>query len=226
MIKKAIIFDSGTIITFAMNGLLPELKALKGIFEGKFLITNEVKYEILDKPLKIKRFELEALKIKKLIEEKVLELPESLGIKDKEIYDNSKKFMDIANATFEADGNKIKIVDMGETSCLALSKILNDKKISNVIAADERTIRMLSEKPDKLKELFQKKLKTRISSEGKNYGFFKNFRFIRSAELVYVAYKKGIIKLKGSMVLDALLYAVKFKGCAISEDEIREIERL
>lgn len=225
-IKKAIIFDAGTLITFAMNGLLPELRKLKNIFNGKFLITEQVKDEVVDRPINTKRFELEALKIQKLIYDKVLELPDSLGIKPSEIVSNLDKYLEIANKTFIANGNTIKIVDLGETSCLALSKILNNEGIKNVIATDERTVRILSEGPDNLRSLLQKKLKTRIRADSKNYNYFREFKFIRSAELVYVAYKKGIIGLDGPMVLDALLFAVKFKGCAISEDEIREIERI
>jgi len=34
------------------------------------------------------------------------------------------------------------------------------------------------------------------------------------------------MKLKNKNVLDALLYAVKFKGAAISSEEIREIGRI
>ncbi len=224
--SKAIIFDAGTLITLAMNGLLPELKDLKKIFNGKFLITDEVKKEVIDRPINTKRFELEALKLQDMLNKKILELPSSLGIKPREISDNTDKYLQIANSTFSANGNNIKIVDLGEISCLALSKVLNDRKIKNVIAADERTIRVLSEKPDNLKSLFQKKLKTRIKANPKNYDYFKEFKFIRSAEIVYVAYKKGVIKLTGPLVLDALLYAVKYKGCAISGDEIREIERI
>ena len=55
---KSIIFDSGTLINFAINGLLQELRGLKGLFDGKFLITKEIAEEIVDKPMKIKRFEL------------------------------------------------------------------------------------------------------------------------------------------------------------------------
>lgn len=226
MIKKAIIFDAGTLITFAMNGLLPELKELKGIFNGKFLITDEVKSEVIDRPINTKRFELEALKIQKLLHEGILELPAALGIKEREIQENTDNFLEIANSTFIVDGSNLKIVDLGETSCLGLSKALQNRGIRNVIAADERTIRVLSERPENLRMLFQKKLKTRIRVNPKNYNYFKDFRFIRSAELVYVAYKKGVIKLKGPMVLDALLYAVKYKGCSISHEEIKEIERI
>ena len=40
---KAIIFDSGTLISFTMSGLVPELRELRKVFNGKFLITKEVK---------------------------------------------------------------------------------------------------------------------------------------------------------------------------------------
>jgi len=226
MTNKAIIFDASTLITLAMNGLLEELKKLKEHFKGKFIITKEVKYEIIDRPIKIKRFELEAIKLKYLFDQKILELPGVLGIKDSEISEEGGKLMEIANNTFEGNGKNIHLVDIGETSALALSKILDKKKISNVLAVDERTARMLSEKPENLKNLFQKKLKVRINSNQENYKHFQGLRFIRSAELVYVAHKKGLTRWKHEKVLDALLYAVKFKGCSISGHEIEEIKSI
>jgi hypothetical protein len=83
--KKAIIFDSGTLITLTMNGLLHEFKELKKTFDGKFLITKEVKAEVIDKPLTIKIFELEGLQIKELLSGGVLEMPSSFGISDEEV---------------------------------------------------------------------------------------------------------------------------------------------
>jgi len=226
MKEKVIIFDASTLITLAMNGLLEELKGLKKIFPGKFIITNEVKSEVIDRPIKIKRFELEAMKLQTLLDLKFLELPSVLGIQDSEISKETEVLMSIANTTFEGGGKSIHLVDSGEISCLALSKILNEKKIMNIISVDERTIRMLCEKPENLKELFQKKLKVRINVEQKNYSHFQNFRFIRSCELLYVAYKKKVIRWKNKNILDALLYGLKFKGCAISDEEIREIEKI
>jgi len=85
---------------------------------------------------------------------------------------------------------------------------------------------MLGEKPENLERLLQKKLHTSVSFKKENFKFFKGFKFIRSSELVYVMYKKQITRLKNELVLDALLYAVKFKGCAISGDEIKEIKSL
>jgi hypothetical protein len=223
---KAIIFDSGTLISFAMNGMYEELKKLKEVFEGKFLITPDVKREIVDKPLNIKKFELEALKLNQLIEERVFELPESLNVKDSELSKRTEEFMKVANSLFYTKGREVRLIDAGESSCLALSKILSEKGIKNILAIDERTIRVLIEKPENLTSLLQRKMNSAIRIKSSNYKIFKNFNIIRSTELVYVAYKKGLIKLKGPNVLDALLYAMKFKGCAISGEEIEEIKKL
>jgi len=223
---KSIIFDSSTIISMSMNGLFNELKELRRIFDGKFIITKEVKSEIIDRPLTIKKFELEALNLQSLLDEKILEMPNSLKIDEKELLRDTYKIIDIANSTFDAKGKKIHLIDIGEASCLALSKILSEKKIKNVIAIDERTTRVLCERPENLKELLEKKLHTKITSKKENYGFFSGFKFIRSAELMYFAYKKGVIHLKNGHVLDALLYALKYKGCSISEEEIEEIKKI
>ena len=225
--NKAIILDSGVLISFSMNGITDIIKKLKGFFPGKFLITSEIKREVIDVPLKIKRFELEALKIKKLLDDGVLEMPGSLGIKDSEIEKRNSEFLRIANSTFNGKGKDIYIIDHGEASCLALSKILTDRGIKNVVAIDERTTRLLVERPENLKNIFEDRMNTRVTIKGGNLKFFRDFRIIRSAELAYVAYKKGLVDLKdGDKVLDALLYALKFKGAAISGDEIEQIKRL
>jgi len=226
MTEKVIIFDSGALISFSMNGITHIIQRLKEIFKGKFLITSEIKNEIVDKPMKIRRFELEALKLKILIDEGILEMPSSLGIKDSEVTKKTNELLNIANSTFIGGKRDVHILDTGETSCLALSKILNERKIKNVLAIDERTARMLVEKPENLRKILQRKMNTRINVKRENLKFFKGFKIIRSAELVYVAYKKGLIKLKNKNVLNALLYAVKFKGAAISGDEIEEMKRI
>jgi hypothetical protein len=160
---KAIIFDSGTLISLVMNGLLPELKELRKIFKGKFIITNEVKKEIIEKPMTIKRFELEALKLKKLLDEKVVEMPVCVGIQEGEISEKTNEILRVANNIFIGRGKNIKLIGLGESSCLALSRILSEKGIKNVIAVDERTTRMLGEKPENLEKLMGKKLHTKIT---------------------------------------------------------------
>jgi hypothetical protein len=223
----AIIFDASTLISFSMNGLLDEIAKLKKIFKGKFLITEDVKYEIIDRPIQVKRFELEALRLRKLFHEKVLELPDSLGITNSEIISKKDKIIQIANSMFVGNRGNISLIHSGEASCLALSRILLDKKIPHVIAVDERTTRMLGEKPENLKDLLERKMHTKIKLQKQDFKYFRGFRFIRSTELIYVAWQKGLTDLKdGKTVLDALLYALKFKGCSISDDEIKEIKSL
>ena len=107
-----------------------------------------------------------------------------------------------------------------------MSKILLEKGIENIIVVDERTTRMLVEKPENLKELLERKTHTKIVLVKKDFQYFKEFKIIRSAELMYVAWKKNLLGVKKGEVLDALLYALKFKGCSISDEEISEIKRM
>jgi len=69
------------------------------------------------------------------------------------------------------------------------------------------------------------KLHKKMTQQKKPNEEFHKSDFIRSTELIYVAYKKGIIP-NNKELLDAMLYAAKFKGAAISSEEIKEIERL
>jgi hypothetical protein len=222
-IEKAIIFDSGCLISFAMSNLLDELKELKKIFKGKFLITEEVKKEIIDKPLTIKRFELQAMMIEKLLHEKIIELPESIGIDKNKITSDTNKYVELANVMFESKRKGVHLISGGEASCLALSRILDKSGVKNLIAIDERTTRLLSEKPKNLRNLMEKRLHSKIRVRQENFKEFKNFKFIRSAELIYVAWKKDLTGLKKGNVLDAMLWALKSHGCAINTEEIEEI---
>ena len=85
---------------------------------------------------------------------------------------------------------------------------------------------MLGEMPENLRKLFERKFHTDIKMLNENVPGLKGIKFMRSSELVYVAWKKGLVKLKDGKVLDALLYATKFKGSAISHEEIEEIKQL
>lgn len=218
---KALIFDSSSIISLALNDLLYILKPLKKIFGGEFFITENVKYELIDRSLQIKKFKLEALVIQSLINEGVLRIQKNKFI-DKE----TKKLLNIANNTFKADGESIKIIHEGEASCLALYSYLPTNK--KAIVVDERTTRMLCESPENLHKLFESKLHRKINAFEINFNFFKRFKIIRSSELAYIAYKKGIIALpaKSHEAIEAILYALKYKGCAISHNEIHEARNL
>lgn len=224
--QKIIIFDSSTLINIVLNGLVDEFKKLKDNFDGKFLITKEVVAEVIEKPLTIKRFKLEALKIRGLVEGKVLEMPSVFGVDEKEVSDLTKEVINKANNIYFNRGNAIQILHSGESSCIALSSLLRKKGIESVLSVDERTARMLCEKPENLASLFQKKLHTDIQMQKENLKYFSGYKVIRSTELMYVAYKKGLLDFGNHEALDALLYALKFNGCSISDDEISEIEKI
>ncbi|MBI5149098.1 hypothetical protein HZA33_05450 [Candidatus Pacearchaeota archaeon] len=220
---KTLIFDSSTIITLALNNLLYILKALKKNFDVKFIIPEQVKRECIEKPLNIKRYELEALMINQLLEEGIFELPDS-KLRN-EISNELTKVLETANHIFRSDGEWIRILGVGESSCIALSNVLDNKKIDNILVIDERTARMLCEKPENLRKLLTSKLHREVGIERQNFSLFQDKKIIRSSELCFVAYKKGLTELRdGTKLLDALLYATKFKGCAISRREIETLK--
>ena len=220
---KALIFDSGTLINLSLNGLLDILPKLKESFQGKFIITPQVKAEIIDHPSNVPRFQLEALRMNELLNKKILELPTSLNISQALIDKSTREFKDTANHYVQMHNKWVEIVSDAEMSCLALSNELDKQKIENMIAVDERTTQIISKNPKELKAMMTRKLHENVQVPSNNFALFSKFHFIRSSELVYVAYKKGLISLKGPSVLEALLYATKFNGSAISEDEIKEL---
>lgn len=215
--KKALIFDASSIITLALTDLLRVLEPLKNSFQGEFFITEEVKYEIIDKPIKERRFMLEALFIKKLFDEGVLKL---YPVSPRE----QLRTLKTANSTFISAGEFIKIVHPGEVSCLVAYHSIDAEKKAMVV--DERTMRLLCESPENLRELLEKKLHKKISAIERNYSFFQNSKLIRSSELALIAYKFNLIDLpaKRSEIIRALLYATKFSGCSISSKEIDSLK--
>lgn len=220
---KSIIFDAGPLINLSINNLLHLLRKLKKEFKGEFLITKEVKKEIIDHPLTIKRFELNALQLKRLLDEKIIKHADINQEQIKVLREKRNYITNLANSTFKAKGKNIHLIDKGESAALALSFILKEP---NVIAIDERTTRMLCENPENLRKILQKKLRTQVKANKKNYEFFKQFKIIRSTELIYIAYKKKLFDLKDPRALEAMLYGLKYKGCSISEQEVEEAKRL
>jgi len=217
--KKALIFDSSSIITLAMNGLVSILPKLKESFQGSFFITPYVRKEVVDNPLGIHKFELEALNILSLIESGTLEIINPKGLESE-----TQKIKAFANTMFIAKGEKMKIMHDAECSCMALASLLTDYK--SLLVIDERTARMLIENPENLRRLFENKLHTPVmTAKTPN---FKNLNVIRSSELALIALRKGIISFPASKsdVIEALLYASKHNGCSISFDEIQEAKRL
>lgn len=126
-----------------------------------------------------------------------------------------------------ADNNYIKITHKGEMESLYMCVILDA-----VFVVDERTIRMLVENYKNLRKLLESKLHTKVDVNEKNLKLFlnqvKNIKIIRSSELMTVAFELELFKEYKNKreLLDGLLWGLRLRGCAISTDEINEIESL
>ncbi|MBU2577100.1 MAG: hypothetical protein KKF50_05265 [Nanoarchaeota archaeon] len=222
---KYLIFDAGPIISLTMNGMLPIIEKLKGVFDGEFILTPQVKHEVVDRPIKIKKYKLEAIRVRDMIERGVFKMSGDF-VPDDKLEREIKRLIKVTNGVLRTaqTGEKIKLIHKGEAACLAFSNLCGG---DNVIVIDERTTRMLTESPQNLEKMMEKKLHTPLKAELPLLNELKNFKFIRSAELLFIAYKKGLIPIKKSRdLLDALLYGVKFKGASISSSEIEEMKRL
>jgi len=211
-----------------MNHILWSLKFLKKQFDGKFFITEAVKKELVDKPLKTKKFKLEALQTLHRINSGVLEIKTAPGIDEKTDY-----LLNLANHCFSYDSHYLKIVQYAEIETLALALITN----ADAIVIDEKTTRLLVEDPKKLEKILSYKVHRKVSMDKENVKKFtravEGVNLIRSAELVSIAFELGLLDRYISNrpnakkeLLDALLWGIKLEGCAISEKEIRIINKL
>ncbi len=220
---KSLVFDTSSIISIVTNDLLWVLGPLKKIFNGEFYVPYSVKEELVDKPLTIKRFKLEAIMIDKLINDHVLNVYTKL---------NAQDLLEHINNIYLVDNKSVKIVSLAEVEALAL--FLRLQASSYVV--DERTMRLVIEDPEKLRLLLEKKLHTKVDM---NKDLLKEFqhivegvKVIRSTELLIMAYEKGFLnqyitaKNSDKDLVDGLLWGLRLNGCAISTDEIDEIIRL
>jgi len=222
---KYLIFDAGPIISLTLNGMLPIIEKLKKEFKGEFILTPQVKNEVVDRPIKIKKFKLEAIQVKDMIDRGIFKMSGEI-IPDNKLDKEVKRMIKITNGVLRTaqTGEKINLIHKGEASCLAFANLCGTE---SVIVIDERTTRMLTEAPQNLENMMESKLHTPLKVDLSFLDELKNIKFIRSAELLFIAYKKELIPIKNSKdLLDALLYGVKYKGAAISSSEIEEMKKL
>ncbi|MBW2988534.1 hypothetical protein DRJ48_04405 [Candidatus Woesearchaeota archaeon] len=230
---RYLVFDSGPIISLALNNLLWVLNELKKHYKGKFIIPPEVKREVVEIPLQIRRYKFEAFQVLELLSEGVLSLFET-----ENLVSESEEALELANTIYYTKGHPIKILQRGETQALILAKQLR----ADAIVVDERTTRMLVEQPEGLKHVLSSKLHSRVELNKNNLARFNELaggiRVIRSVELVTVAYELGILDryLQGvdepllknprREMLEASLWGLKLKGATVSQKEIEQILKL
>ena len=222
---KSVVFDAGPVISLTMNNLLWLLEPLKKKFRGNFLITPWIRYELVEKPLGTKRFEFEALQVLYYIKNNILKIADNEEIREK-----TNVMLELANNSFLSGEHPIKIVQRGEVEALATSIVHK----SDAFVVDERTLRLLVEDPEKLKNILQGKLHSRISIDKNVLDEFrkmaKDVKIIRSVELVLIAYESGMLDKflpdtsePNRVLLDAVLWGMKIDGCSVSKKEINQL---
>lgn len=225
---KALLFDAGPIISLTTNNLLWLLKPLKEKFKGEFYMTESVRKELVDKPLRTKKFKFEALQVQHMIDKGVLKV-----IKSDKISGMAGQLLDLASNIFYVHGNPLKPLQLGELECLAAAKI---KQISYVVV-DERVTRLLLENPGQLEELLEKRMHANVHVKSAKLARLhkevEGVKLIRSFELVTIAYELGLldeylvkIPKARKQLLQALLWGIKLNGCSVGHKEIDQIVSL
>ena len=224
--ERIIFFDTGPIITLIMSRLEWILPELKKKFGGKFYITPAVKKELITRPMDIKRFEFEALQAMKLLRDGVLEVYENIPLKD------ISRLNNLANNSFKVDDKPMDVVQSGELESVACALKTN----AAAIVMDERTLRLFIEDNVAMKSLLEHRFNKPITVDKEKIdqfsGEFSEITIVRSIELISVAYSMGLLdsyvpsmKNGRQILLDAVLWTAKYNGSAITEPEIKEIEK-
>ena len=218
---KTIVVDSSSIITLSSSCLIRLMKHLANEEGISFVIPESVYNESVKRPVKIKRFELNAVRIRDAVEEGYLKLARTTP----EITREMHRMHDITMRMCTIRGRECRLVDLGEAETLALAKKLG----SDTLLIDERTTRTLIEGPDRLAEFLKRRHgvpvqlnKSAISEFRQEFGHIK---VIRSTELIALAYDNRAFDKElhhSKQALEAALYSAKFAGCAISISEIQE----
>lgn len=225
---KSLVFDAGPIISLTTNNLLWLIQKLKQRYGGDFLIPKEVQYELVDKPLEIKIFKFEALEVMNEIRKgnlKVVSEPKIQALK--------QELLSMANGCYSAKGVSIKLVHEGEMASLATALVYN----SDAVVIDERTTRELIENPEGLARLMEKRLKTKVTINSACVDRIREkiggLKIIRSVELAMAGFELGwfdeylpLDKDARKTLIEAILWGIKMRGAAISQEEIDRIVRL
>ena len=224
--EKIFFFDAGPIISLMISRLiefLPELKKQSG---GKFYITPAVRKELVERPLSIHRFEFEALQVMKYINDGVLEIYDQ--VPNRKVADLSA----LANNSFSIKGKPMDVIQSGE-----MESVASALELGATVVMDERTLRLFIEKPTGMAKLLEGRFRSKVVvNKDKMKAFQKqleNIQIIRSIELAGVAYKMGLLdsyipqqKDGKSVLVESVLYATKYGGCAVTENEIEEIKEM
>lgn len=225
---KYVVVDSGSVISLSMTGMLDIFRELSG--KTKFAISTEVHNELFKKPMAGIKFKFSAMRVEEYVQDGILEV-----IHNEQVDNLAEQILRHANSVFRAKGKDIKIIHRGEAQIFALAKHLK----SDLIINDERVSRTFVEAPQHLQKKLLGRLHTEIGFNKKEYDraldLIGELHIIRSADLFAVAFDRGVFNSSISKIkipnakaefLRGGLWALKFSGCFISQQEIEEYVKM
>jgi len=222
MIKK-IVVDSSSLISLSTNCMLWVLDKLREATKVQFVMTPEVRREVVDKALKIERFRLGAVRVLKRLGNATIKVEETDPVK-------TNKILAVANAVYSVKGQSYKIVHKGEIGLIPLG---------NNVLIDERIVEKLITDPVRLKQIFENRLHMPVSINKSKLDEFKSLTsgvmIIKSSDLIAIAHEKGLLKeyIRECMsdktmrdFISGALWGLKKSGCSISTLDIREYMKI
>ena len=205
--------DTGPLISLSSTCLLNLLDELP--FD--FYVPPAVVDESYRAPMHTKQYRFSALRIHDYVLEGRLRTRD-LG---KDGVALVEEFTRLANSAYVARHRPLRIIQRGEAEAIILAK-----QLDGVLLVDERTIRLLIEDPDELKYLLERRTGQNIRHNkdltDRIQEIAGDVLMLRSADLVAYAYEEGYFGKKGKDFIEAVLYALRYAGCAISEQEIQD----
>jgi len=217
---QKMVFDSSSIISISDKCFMNILRKLAGTGKVEFIIPQKVFEETVSRPMNIKRFELNAIRIKDAIDEGHF----SIAKPTPEINKTTEKISALVNCIAFSRKKCLKLIHRGEIETLALCKEIG----ASALVIDERTTRLVVEDPQSLRGFLEHRygrgvelVEEKIAELNK---FMGDLEIIRSVELIALAYELGLFEgeiSQNKKSLEAALYSMKFAGCAVSFEEIK-----
>lgn len=219
---NSIVCDSSSLISITDAGLFGALVVVGRNLQGSLLISEAVQNESIDRPINNPQYAFSAVRLKRALLDGIFQLARPNP-------NTTQKILELTNSMFYVGGmggRALNLVHQGEAELLAIAV---DNNLSTLMI-DERTTRMFIEDPIGMKNHMEKEFSSKITVNQKSFQEFqimtRNIHAIRSAEVVGLAYDMnyfGKFRELKEKAFESALYSLKFSGCAISFDEIKEL---
>lgn len=219
---SSIVCDSSSLISFSDTCNIDVLRFLKQK-GARFFVPPGVNFEIIKNPLHIRRYQFSAVRLKKILDDGVLELasPESLLQK-------TADFLDASNNLFFARDKFLPLVQQGEAECVAAYREVGAK----ALLVDEKTTRLLIENPVRLYEILQEEYAGKIRMNDENLkrirDITRGMSVVRSCDVLAAASRRGFFDgfQDKALAVNAAIYSLKESGCGLSNQELEQYEKM